>query len=286
MHTIDLEKIALDVDPQIWASIAKFDPSASNIDCNELEKIFALNQGMTSVIMRIANSKFFAHGKQIETLKHAIDILGFRMLRALTMLVSTRSLFGQNMYARFKHHVCQPSIATALIAREIGLKLKHRERSEEYFMLGFLHKLGQVIFNVFDKSQFIKVLNELDKKERPSLEIEKEYFQTDHVEIGHQAALAWSLPPIYKESIQYHRQLDKVADEVSKESQVYIYILGLASYIVNKSNFGYLPDVIEENFKIATDALQIQENQLIYLTKEYLTKLIYNADYKYYLSLL
>ena len=286
MHTIDLEKIGLDVNPQIWASIAKFDPSTSDVDCDELEKIFELNQGMTSVIMRVANSKFFAHGKQIDTLKHAISVLGFRMLRALTMLVSTRSLFGKQMYSRFKYHVCQPSIATALIAREIGLKLKHQERSEEYFMLGLLHKLGQVIFNVFDKNQFIKVLNEFDKKEKTSLEIEKNYFQTDHVEIGYQAALAWSLPPIYKEGIKYHRQLDKVAEEVSKESQVYIYILGLASYIVNKSNFGYLPDVIEENFKIAINALQIQENQLIYLTKEYLTKLIHNPDYKYYLSLL
>ncbi len=286
MRSIDIDKVSLDVSPQVLAFIAKLDPNGSDVDFEQLEKILKSDHGMTSVVLRVANAKFFSHGKQITTLKGAMGVLGFKMLRSLTMLVSIRSLFRQNIHSRFKNYVWQPSIATALISKEIGLKLKHTENSEEYFVLGLLHKMGQVVFNFLDKSQFIKVLNELDKEEKASLEIEKEYFQIDHIEMGQQAASAWGLPSIYQEGIKYYKQLDRVKEEVTKDSQVSIYILGLASCITNKSDFGYPPDIAEENFQIALDALQIPKNQLAYLTEEYPKELIHNADYKYYFSLL
>ena len=283
---IELKKINLGVSPQVLASIAKLDPSSSNIDFNQLENMLKSDQGMVTLILRVANSKFFAHGKQIKTLQHAIAVLGFRMLRSLAMLASTRALFGKNVYSRFKNRVWQPSIAAGLIAREIAIKSKRRTQAEECFIMGLLHKVGQVIFNVTDKSKFIQVLNELEKEERPSVEIERDHFGMDHMEIGRKAMEAWGLPNLYVEGIQYYGQLDKVATEVNQENQIFVYILGMASYILNSRQLGYEPDAEEKNLNIAQEVLELPDSELSYLTEVFPQKLTQNADYKYYISLL
>ena len=283
---VELKKINLGVSPQVLASIAKLDPSSSNIDFNQLENMLKSDQGMVTLILRVANSKFFAHGKQIKTLKHAIAVLGFRMLRLLAMLASTRSLFGKNVYSRFKNRVWQPSIATGLIAREIAIKSKRRTQAEECFILGLLHKVGQVIFNVTDKSKFIQVLNELEKGERPSMEIERDHFGMDHMAIGSKAVEIWGLPNLYIEGIQCYGKLEKVAAEVSEENRIFVYILGMASYIVNHEKLGYEPDAEEKNLSIAQEALKLPDSELSYLTGVFPQKLKQNADYKYYISLL
>ena len=283
---VEIKKINVGVNPQVLASIAKLDLNSSNINRNQLGNMLKSDQGIVTLLLRVANSKFFAHGKKIKTLQQAIGVLGFRMLRSLVMLASTKAIFGKNVYSRFKNRVWQPSIATGLLAREIAIKLKRRTQAEECFILGLLHKIGQVVFNITSKKKFIQFLNELEKEERSSMEIERDHFGMDHIEIGRKAVEAWGLPNLYAEGIQYYGRLEEVAAKVDQENQVFVYILGMASHIVNDQQLGYKPDVKEKNLSIAQEALKLPDNELSYLTGVFPQKLPQNADYKYYISFL
>ena len=213
---LNFDQISLGVRPNVLTAALKLGLD-SNINYKNLVRIFKSDPNITSTILRVANSKFFSYDFEVKTLQHAISLLGLKAIRSLTMLAASKSIFARSVYSRFRNYVWRPSIAAALTAKEISMQINFKENSEECFVIGLLHRIGDVILNMIDRKGFINVLNKVQNERQSFIEAERSVFQTDYTEIGFKAAQAWNFPISYALAIRYHTKPTQVSEDLVKK---------------------------------------------------------------------
>ena len=75
--------------------------------------------------------------------------------------------------------------------------------SDEAFISGFVHDVGKIVLHMTDEKQYSKVIK-LVEEGADILEIEKKYFDSDHVRTGSLLAKRWQLPILLANIISYH----------------------------------------------------------------------------------
>src|ERR1041385_899781 len=122
-----LEKKLADLPPlpvvvtRIMATIN--DPNTS---AEDLHRLIALDQGLSSKMLRIVNSAYYGFPKRISTITHAVVILGFNTVRNLVLGVSAFGMLPQKgttsglNRSQFWEH----SVAVAIMASIVTKKKK------------------------------------------------------------------------------------------------------------------------------------------------------------------
>ena len=291
MH-LDFDQINLGIQPNVLTIALKLGLD-SNINDKKLVEIFKSDPNITATILRVANSKFFSYDFEVKTLQHAIKLLGLKAIRSLTILTASKSIFAKrSVYSRFRHYVWRPSIAVALTAKEISRKINFKEYSEECFVMGLLHRIGDVILNMVDRKGFINVLNKVQNERQSFIDAERAVFQTDYTEIGFRAAQSWNFPISYALGIKYHIKPAQMSEDLVKDYDIspkernLIYILNMAHYITNSKGFGHALEANEENFRMVIQKLNIDSETEKYFLEKYPEELQYNKSYRYYLNLI
>ena len=85
----------------------------------ELAAVILEDPGLTARILRVANSSFYNFSNKIETVNHAIALLGCQTIRILSASESFLAIFPRrkgSFISLFKNY-CQHSLATALLAK-------------------------------------------------------------------------------------------------------------------------------------------------------------------------
>src|SRR5262249_2268269 len=119
-----------------------------NTSAEDLHRLIALDQGLSSKILRIVNSAYYGFPKRISTITHAVVILGFNTVRNLVLGVSAFGMLSQKSSAaglnrtKFWEH----SVATAVGASVLAKKKRPKSRAvvEEAFLGGLLHDIGEL----------------------------------------------------------------------------------------------------------------------------------------------
>lgn len=118
------------------------DPESS---FEEIGEIISNDPGLTARLLKIVNSAFFAFPQQIETISHAIGIVGREQLNDLVLSTVVMAQFKDipqnliDMESFWRH-----SIACGLSARIIASQ-KREANPERFFVAGLLHDIGLVV---------------------------------------------------------------------------------------------------------------------------------------------
>ena len=97
----DLNFQKLPVMPQIAANIMQLEDD-SDFSFKELGKLIKADQSISAIILRAANSPFYSRGNQIKTLQPAIALLGFKIIKSMVILSSSKSIFKDGKYEKFR----------------------------------------------------------------------------------------------------------------------------------------------------------------------------------------
>src|SRR5215813_13969777 len=91
-----LEKKLADL-PPLPAVVVRIMETVNNPDTSaeEINRLIAMDQGLTSKVLRIVNSAYYGFPKRISTISHAVMILGYNTVRNLVLGVSAFGLLGQ-----------------------------------------------------------------------------------------------------------------------------------------------------------------------------------------------
>src|SRR2546421_2324499 len=112
-----LEKKLADL-PPLPAVVTRIMQTINNpmTGADELSRLIALDQGLSSKVLRIVNSSYYGFPKRISTITHAVVILGFNTVRNLVLGVSAFGLLGQKSmpYGLNRSKFWEHSIATAV----------------------------------------------------------------------------------------------------------------------------------------------------------------------------
>jgi len=170
----------------------------------DIGDVVSKDTALTTRLLKLVNSAYFSLPRKIDTVTRAVNMIGMRELRNLTMAASAAEVFS-----RIPSHLIdmagfwQHSVYCGLLARNFAqhCNVLHSER---LFTAGLLHDVGRLLM-------LTKLPDEVSQAEAMRMEterdiclIERELVGFDHAEVGQVLLLHWNMPTNLCTSILYH----------------------------------------------------------------------------------
>jgi putative nucleotidyltransferase with HDIG domain len=173
---------------------------------NEVRK----DQVISAKTLQMCNSAMFSRGTFIETLDHALLLLGQDLLVQLVISAAVKSFFDLkgHGYSLCKGGLFYHAIGTAQVAAILASKTGKTTVSLAY-TAGLLHDIGKVVLDQYISTVAPLFYRNLIQKNQSVLKSEQEIFGTDHTEIGRRLAEKWSFPDSLIHVIGNHHEPEK-----------------------------------------------------------------------------
>jgi putative nucleotidyltransferase with HDIG domain len=172
----------------------------------DLGEIICLDPGLSARLLKIVNSAFYGFPSKIETISHAISIIGMDQLTDLALATLVIHQFRGipndlfNMEKFWRH-----SMACGVVARSIA-EFRNEGNVERFYLAGILHDIGRlVIFKQEPALARDAFFLSRERKENIYLS-EQELMGFDHADVGRELLKAWQLPPRLVEAVACHHQ--------------------------------------------------------------------------------
>jgi HD-like signal output (HDOD) protein len=221
--------------------------SDENTSFSEIGDIIVYDAGLSARLLRIVNSAYYGFPQKIETISHAIGVIGTRQLSDLMLSTIVIDKFKSipesmiNMESFWQH-----SIACGLIARELASQKENLD-PEKFFTAGMLHDIGQIILCMKLPQLSLRVLLELQSRQEPLHELEREELGFDHAELGGKLLNKWNLSEFHAETTTFHHEPANAPNYSMETSIIY-----LADILANTMKWGCsgeskIPSILDEN---------------------------------------
>lgn len=231
---------------------------------DELAAVIKTDPAMSARLLKIVNSAFYGLGEKVDTLTHALSIVGTEQLTDLALAAIVTSKFQGiprdliNMETFWMH-----SIGCGIAARRIARQVPGVE-SEKMYLGGMLHDIGSLIFFKESPEVAKKILLRCKESGEHLFKVEKEVLGYDHAEVGALLLTEWKLSEQLVEMVRYHHQPSKAEDSIIETC-----IIARADALVYELEIGSSgePGVPELDPKVA-EMIPISEEEISALKEE------------------
>jgi HD-like signal output (HDOD) protein len=179
-------------------------------DVPEVAALVERDALLSAQVLRLANSAAFGRVQPINSVKHAIAMLGVGTMRKFALGSSLSNLFSRFRAApsfsmtRFNLHSVATATLVELLSDEVPL-----EFSSGAFIAGLLHDVGKLLIAVSMPKQYEDILSVAAINNSPIVECEREILGADHAELSGLAISRWELAEPIRWAATYHHEPDK-----------------------------------------------------------------------------
>ncbi len=179
----------------------------SDSGIGEIMAAIEFDPGLTSDILRLANSAFFAGPRQVSTLREAGVLFGTQRIVELVLAssvfpIAKHPLEGYDLPAG---ELVKHSMAVAIAADKLAALLK-RPAPNHTFTAALLADIGKIVLGTFLKVDAEPIFK-LAMEEKISFEVaEKKILGIDHAEVGATLLQEWNLPENVIDVVRWHHE--------------------------------------------------------------------------------
>jgi HD-like signal output (HDOD) protein len=170
--------------------------SDPDVDIAEVAEIISNDVKLTARLLQGANSSLFGVSVPVGNVRQAIALLGFERTLQIAAMNATTAYAGRAPSTAELQSCWQHSIATALIADEIGKSCDVFTKAA--FTVGVLHDIGRLGLIVAYPREYERIVRDAAGHCLDLLDFEREQFGIDHAEAGRLLAEAWNLPEDFR----------------------------------------------------------------------------------------
>src|SRR5262245_27572449 len=149
-----------------------------NASLRTLRKIIERDPAMVARLLKVANSALYGFSRKVETLDHAIALLGLRTVKNLVLSLSMREVFkrfGLMEKMLFEHgSLCGPVVVR--LVQDLAVEVP----AEEVFVAGLLHDIGKIALVNSDRGRYEQVVARTHAEGVSFVDAEREAFGFDH----------------------------------------------------------------------------------------------------------
>ena len=210
----------------------------STVSAKQIAEMVERDQALSIKVLKVANSPFYRRIKEISTIRGAVMLLGFNVLKSIVLSISVINLFSdKNRCALDFYKFWQHSIACAVCAKNIALKISPAA-SEDAFVAGLLHDLGKVVADqlLCRKGEYRGVLEIMNRANSDILEVETSIMGVDHATLGRFLMEKWNLPALLSRTVGSHHGIDEITDD--EEAKKLCAIIHVADIVTNHLGLG------------------------------------------------
>ncbi|GAB4274603.1 MAG: hypothetical protein Kow0065_22870 [Methylomicrobium sp.] len=202
-----------------------------NTRVKDLSRVIETEPALAARVMRIVNSAAFCLPNKITSIKHAVNMLGFSVVRqtALDQLFYNRLIRHSSKQLFDSLFFWQHCLFVASMSKAIAMALKHPD-PDMIYTGGLLHDIGKVVFESYGRLTYSDYLAAFHKSDRSLLESEKTFFGLTHTEMGLVFGAMWNLPPAVTAMIGFHHNMPQ-ADSPYAQFKIEAAIVSFADYI-------------------------------------------------------
>ncbi len=203
----------------------------------DIEKIIKKDMALSTKILKFVNSPLFGFGGRIRNISHAIVLLGFPLVKWISLSLSVFELFLKDMEELWEHSFVVASISE-ILGQSIGI-----DEKDGLPLAALLHDVGKAIICATLKDEF-KRIEDLSKKEDLFWEeAEREVLGISHVEVGAVLARKWGFNEMIIEGISFHHNPNPSVATYKKE----VCAVHLADILATALGFGDKVQRISKN---------------------------------------
>ncbi len=197
-----------------------------NTSFHDLAKVIETDPDLSKRVLNIANSGFYGFQNRIETVLHAVVLLGWNAIKMIALgstIISKMSEVNKRLYEHSKR--------TALIARFLATEA-NLYKVEEIAVVGLLHDLGSFILETYFPENHMKIKQYAIDNGVPSFIAEREIISVDHGEIGSWTLEDWDMPKNITASVRWHHDFKAKKYHSKKTAVIHVAdVLAIASDI-------------------------------------------------------
>ena len=175
-----------------------------NATADEIAKVIASDPAVAARVLKISNSSFYGCQRQIQTLSHAIMVLGFSVLKSLVIAASVKQVCKR--FGLIENMLWEHSFGAGLAARIIARHTR-AVNEEEAFLGGLFHDIGKSIMNSMDSQKFQSVIEISFNNGIPFSDAERQVYPFSHSEVGAAVVKKWNFPDMLMYAVARHHSL-------------------------------------------------------------------------------
>ena len=181
---------------------------ANQGDCDiaALSKKINQDPSLMANMLRLANSAYFGHMKEIQSVRDIVIRLGLDSVKMIAITSASAGMLNspQEAYNLEPGSLWRHSHATALLSSIIG-RFAKIESSSSIYSAALLHDIGKIILN---RPLQNETLNRGGiGKFNTLVDLEKALLHTDHAKVGRALLQKWGLPESITEPVGAHHNL-------------------------------------------------------------------------------
>ncbi|HXG33032.1 MAG TPA: HDOD domain-containing protein [Bryobacteraceae bacterium] len=177
--------------------------SNEEVDVRQLVELITADTALSAQLLRLANSPLFGMTARIDSVQHALVVLGLRRVHNLAMTAATSHYLRSALRIKELHRCWLHSLACALLNAELARLVSQPE--DTAYTAGLLHDIGRLGLLVAHPEKYVELLQQLDGG-GDALELERQAFGLDHCEAGEILAQRWGLPVEIQQAARRHHE--------------------------------------------------------------------------------
>ena len=175
---------------------------------NKLAEVLETDPSLSVQILRLSNSAMCGCTREVQSIRHAVVVLGMGKIKNLVLAASlTSSLSGSipdKQLSRFWQH----SFGCAFLCQTMSRLLLRRGQDLAY-LAGLLHDIGRLLIHSRCLEKYPRVMSVAVEKKMPLRKVEEMAFGESHEVIGAMAMEKWKLSSELADIVRdHHRSID------------------------------------------------------------------------------
>ncbi len=199
----------------------------------EIENILRQDPGLSTNVLRLANSAFFGVSSKVGSLKKAVMLLGIKRFEQIAISACMNKTMDKAVegYDLSPGELWLHSIVVSTTAEALAKFLKISD-TNDVFTPALLHDMGKLILGKFVKEESKQIESILAKGES-LVRAENMVLGTDHAEIGALILNKWSFPIDIVNAVRWHHDPDRISmtEKRLKEPSMQSDIVYLSNFI-------------------------------------------------------
>ena len=187
--------------PQVASQVLRVsaDPDAN---AEDLRKVIAMDQALTSQILKISNSAMFGMVREVTTLTQAIMTLGFSTIKSVVIASSAKNLYHRGTVGLQERLIWEHALVSAMASRAFAKSLRFA-RVEEAFIGGLMHDIGKSVMGVKFPERYGALLRTVYNEHAACIQLELDTFGFDHAMVGEALVSQWNLASSLQSAVRW-----------------------------------------------------------------------------------
>jgi len=230
----------------------------------ELSEAISYDPAMTSKLLKLANSIYYAQKAKVDTIKKAIIVIGFDEIIGIALGMEILSTFSNISEAKLDMNALwMHSIGVATASKELAQRT-YPELTSKIFIPALLHDIGKVIFSVYFTKEYTKLRQFALDNKKPLNFAENAIFKLNHATLSALLMKRWKFPQSILVPCRFHHNPESSPIKFKPQSV----IINMANYLAQKANIGHSGNSVPTMLKNALTSKGINQHKLELIIKQ------------------